>query len=346
MSGRLRIIRLIEYIAAALLFALAFWGIHYTADWDTYANMFANDMYPNSDIAFGALTYLLKACGIYDYRVLFHIHVLLMALLYPLLFVKMRENPFFYVLLFVVINYVPVANQIRYYVAFPLAFLSIYYFVNEKYIRFAIIALLAICFHKTMLAIIALCAVFYLLVARKWNHNMGFICFAAGNILLMILLVNPEFVTNDYFEEYIPYMDMSSTFAGGLYNSLPSLLGLFSVFFVHRFLYKRKIRLIKKRKYKYLLTCSLATSVFLLVGFWIQILVHRMIFPLAVVWIVFLLYVYRNSKDRYLRRLIPFLAGFNILFIILHQTLIPMIVFHSGSIFSPELIKTISSYYL
>ena len=339
-----------KYICAVVLFCLAFWGITYTADWAGYEYAFNNDTSIKNDYALLLIINILKSHGIFEFRVAYRVHIALMSFLFPLVFIKLKKNPIPLTILFVVLTYVPLANQIRFYVAFPLAILSFLYFTNRKYVTSAVLCVLSVGFHSIILILLFLLIFYYCYIRKNDNSRRNYLYFSIG--IVFILLVSPllSYMPEDFYESYVAYSESGaiSSFIGGLYTLIPILFILVIVFSVDRKARHIMPNFISKHNTMYysLKTLSVATAILIPLGFKMQIFVNRFISPLLVFQIIFLLYIQKYSAKENKRINTSGWVVAIILVEILWQTLVPYLMHLSSSPINPELLLTLRSYQL
>lgn len=213
----------ISYFFVFFLFIAVYWGVTYTADWVNYESFFDGKQ-ESRDIGFAYLTELFNDLDA-DYIVLFRFHIVLMAGAF-LHFMRKINAPAWILIVFLFINYVALGNQIRYYVALPLTFLALYEYVIKKnpftYLLFTIASVLM---HFSIL-IFHLCffIVYYL---SLYLHNRLLFFIYVVNIVGFFLLVSGL----GFQERYVEYLseERTSTWIGGIYNFLPSLISILSI---------------------------------------------------------------------------------------------------------------------
>ena len=339
---------LFKYVLAVFLFAVSFWGITYTSDWINYEYYFNNYLTMKSDIASFLIFDYLKQHQ-YDYRVAFRVHIAIMSFLYPLVFVKMRQNPIPYTLILIIFLYVPIANQIRYYVALPLVLLAFISFYERKFIWSAIWLLLGISFQFTTIVLLSILLVYYFVIVRKRRFQRHLYYFSGGIILVVILSPLLSFFPEDMINDYSKYTNTEniSSFIGGLYTMIPKLLALCFLFTTHKKVKHYYTDVIRRneRMYYLLWTFSVATAVLIPLGFSIQILVHRFISPMLVFQVMYFAYI---GKNRTVRNNLHTNAMISVILLVtlLWQTLLPYSLHISRTPISTELLMILQSYQL
>lgn len=341
--------RVIQFIIAVSLFCFAFWGVTYTADWAGYEMYFDNGMDIKEDIGSIFLFTVLKDYGFDDYRVAFRVHIFLMGLFFPLLYIKLGLNPIPYTVLLVVFTYVPLANQIRYYVAFPAAILSLIYYTEKRYLISIAFVLLAFAFHRTTL-ILAILLLFYdIYTGRHYSYSRHnkYVSYGllAGFVFLLVLYPRLGSRLGDY-SSYTNESQVSSVL-GGLYNLIPCLLGVGTVLFYNRLVNRYHTTIISYNclRYRQLILLSVATCILIPISLRMQILNSRMVLPFFTIWIAFLVYIQRTGKRLNKNVSTSGVVFFLIAVMILHQTILPYLLGLSEVPISMELLLTLSSYH-
>jgi hypothetical protein len=339
-----------RYLVAVIIFALGFWGVTYTSDWEGYEYYFNNDLTMKSDLASFLIFNYLRQHHILDYRVAFRVHILLMSLLYPLLFTKLKQNPIPYTVLFVFFFYVPVANQIRYYVAFPLAILSIVYMSKRKIVPSLITGFLAVSFQLTICVLLVVYLAYQAFVIRPRRFSRNLVFYLSGVVLAFLVLPIMSYMPQSFIEDYQAYSNEEalSSFVGGLFTMAPKLLSLAILFSTHIMILRKapSIIAVNTRLYYTIWSLSVATSVLIPLGFTMQIFVNRFVAPMLVFQVLYLSYV--NHLARKIG--VSFYAPAKILLILgvtfLWQTVVPYWLHIISTPLDPELLMILNSYSL
>ena len=213
----------ISYFFVFFLFIAVYWGVTYTADWVNYESFFDGKQ-ESRDIGFAYLTEFFNDLDV-DYIVLFRFHIVLMAGAF-LLFMRRINAPAWIVAFFIVLYYVPLGNQIRFYVALPLTFLALYeYVIKKNLFLYFVLTGVSVLMHFSIL-VFQLCffIVYYL---SLYLHNRLLFFILVVNIIGFFLLVSGL----GFQERYVDYLseERTSTWIGGIYNFLPSLISILSI---------------------------------------------------------------------------------------------------------------------
>lgn len=284
----------ISYTLVFFIFIAVFWGVTYTADWVNYESFFTGKQ-ESRDIGFAYLTDVFNNLDA-EYQILFRFHIVLMAAAYLLFFSRIRASAWI-IAFYVVINYVALGNQIRYYVALPLTFLALYEFVIKRnslyYLLFTVVSVLM---HFSIL-VFQLCffLVYYLsLYFRRSLLSVIIVVNIVGFFLLMSGL--------GFQERYVAYLseDRTSTWIGGLYNILPSLISILCLLMIRRYIDLEKSFICYDDSenvascyddydevFDFLFVLSVSTSLLILPSLQMQILCNRFIFACLPVWLAF-----------------------------------------------------------
>ena len=331
------------YILSVLFFIIALWGVTYTADWAGYEMSFENEL-ERKDLAFGFIGKLLGNFGYYDYQSVFRAHVILMGVLFPAFILRWQKKPLIISALFIVLFYVPLANQIRYYVAFPLALLALQALICDKNkFLFLFFFIIAFAFHSSILFfIIVVCFYNYILVKRKnlvvdilmVNIFMGFVFFFGLKYLIAIV---------GDFSVYLTADNQVSTLAGGVYSAFPYMIAVALVIYIHNRIKEKYPLLLTDKSYMFLFVLCTATSLLFTISFKTQIVRHRFINPIFLIWMIYFVFVAMNVKSKYLKRLSYSSIVTVIVLIVLWQTIVPYYLGISKTIIDQDLILTLNS---
>ena len=105
-------------------------GITYTADWYMYEYMYEQED-DTTDFVFYSLSKLFNKLRL-PYDNLFIFHLISTLLIYFFLITKFTRNYFYVFLVYILLDYVHLTNQIRYYLGFPILLTGFYYLFYKK----------------------------------------------------------------------------------------------------------------------------------------------------------------------------------------------------------------------
>lgn len=280
--------RILVDIIAFLLFVLAYWGVTYTNDWYTYEWVFNGDL--ESDFFITQMSLVFVSLGL-EYRDLFRLHILLIGFLFVVLSRKFKASSIGLVFLLLLTNYVAIGNQIRYYMAFPLALWSLYEGCYKKRpVLYVLLAVLSVLCHKGVILFHALFWAYMIL--KKWFRSSFLFIWICVNIFGVFFIFSLPSLGNEHFSVYAGE-GMVSSFLGGVFSNLIAFFALWFVFITNKRMEKSGS---SDQLNSFLYNISVASSLVLLSSCFIQIIGTRMIRSLLPVWII---YLYKsNSSDR------------------------------------------------
>ena len=286
-----------SYVLVFIIFLLAYWGVTYTADGKGY-EMFFQGKLESRDKGFEFLALLFDNLG-YGYSYLYRFHIVCMALFY-ILFLKCVKSPPYILIAFLIVNYVALGNQIRFYVALPLSYIALYELgVKRKYISYLLLSGLSIMFHSTLI-ILHGCVLLYCFIINRRFSKRTVIMVLLSNMFIWLILHKGLSVA----EQYGSYLskDGASSTGGGVYNLVPSLIAFLVIYALKRQLqscsnYDATLRFI------YVL--SFSTSMLLLISIHVQIFANRFISSCFLVWLTYCISakVYLPKSKKYLANL-------------------------------------------
>ena len=220
---------------------------------------------------------------------LYRLHIIGIGFLYSLVFMRLRLNPLLALFIVITLYYVPIGNQIRFFMAFPLVILSLYRFVRKHYVRCLIGMVLAVLAHKTAVILCGVYVIAYLLSKR--SIALQKYCIFIANIVLAVLwhfsyLFDPK---------YADYQYNVSSIWGGIYNSVVYIIPLYLVFRTNKTI-QQVSGGVSASFYRYLYAMSIGTSGFILAGLSLQILTNRFIATLVPIWLAYFIYCGTNCN--------------------------------------------------
>lgn len=296
-------------IIALFLLILAFWGLTYTADWEGYQLNYDGKVdYRDSLITY--LSALSLSQGL-DFRSFYRIQCILLSLIYVLAIRRLNANSLVMVVVLVLLDYVPVANQIRYYLAFPLSIIALYELILKKRIvLYLLLSTLAILSHSSIILLhLSFGSMF---VIHKYFPRYKYLLLIISNICVFYI-IQSNLIEID--EKYHNYFFQVASLKGGIYNSLTFILALCLIIRRKALLdrYKQNTELLN---FLFILTTSV--YLFFLSGMTYQIISNRLLGAMLPYTIIYLLYSDKelglnNHKEVY----------YLVLFSLLHTFVLP-----------------------
>ncbi len=282
-----------QYIFAYFIFVFLFVGLNYTADWGWYVS-FLDSPYLCPDILFRFIAECLQ--GSVSFTWVYKTHILLMGMLYLILIRRTVDFPFIAVL-YAIDIYLYMANQIRFYFAWPIILLSIYSFYKKEYVLFVVLAVIAVFSHKSV--ILLLPAVFLC------DFILCHVRFEKALFLLtsMSILIGSftwfDFGSGFGFNQIYAYQRIAEniTFIGAIYNQIPYFVCLTVIICVHQFILKVKQNVLEDRIYRYLLILSLTPVIFVGISFYLIVFSQRFSQSMTLVWFMYLYWCYRKYSN-------------------------------------------------
>ena len=323
----------IRYLVAIIIISIAFWGIHYTSDWEGYVRAFYNTDF-SRDLAFSFLSNLFVKYG-FDFRDLFHFHILLMAILYSSLYKNIGINIIYFALLTLIIGYVGMGNQIRYYVAYPLTLIACFYYYERKFLYSLVCVVLAVMFHYTVFIIYVL----FLLMncIRFWNKKKQFFLIIFLNIVIYFIMYRSNFMVENQYDSY-KNVENTSSVMGGLFNLSPLLIPLY---------YMRKISNADMTNHiiDFLFLLIASSLPLFLLSIYMQIFGSRMMMALLPVYFGYFTLIRQQTSSLYIRRNCIKAIRLTFIYFVFWRFIVPITTGVNGSVMM-EMEMMISSYYL
>ena len=305
-------------IAALIVILLFTAGISSNADWKMYYYFFKLEN-EKTDVMFVLLSKLFNTLGL-AYKDLYVFHIVSIVGLFFVLSLKYTRNAFYVVLLYSMLDYVHLTNQIRYYFGFPIFMLGLYYLFSKKtYTVSVLLIILALLFHKGLFILLLFIPIFYLVPPGGFIRMMLLLSVALTVLVVMVVRLGVG-LSLEHFDSYLG-REYEASVVGGLFNALPYLIYLAFILTEHYRMNRRYPDLLKDTKNVILMKLSFFPLVFLPASFLLQILGHRYIMPFSVFWIIYYLRLIRNlpERTRFLKMLlfsaVHFAALFSIYFL-------------------------------
>ena len=317
------------------VFILLFFGIHYTADWENYEYFILNpEVCP--DYLYRYFVYIFSDYEI-GYGFLFKIHVLLMALVYVFLARLIIAIPEISIIYAIEI-YLLMANQIRFYLAWPLMLLAIYVFYRKKYILFIILSVISVLSHQAT-AIVIVVVLVCDFVFRRLSFGK-FLCLLLSLSAFLTFFIC--FCLDDERINHYKMLHSQATILGGMWNELPFVICILIVARIHNIVLSVRPYVCHDIKYRYLFCLSMSVVLFLGVGFYLQTCIQRYVESMLLIWMMYIIYCYRIIQIKRFKmefiQLFFIVIGISPIFSLLYYVL-------TGKDYSiDELIKMFSSY--
>lgn len=273
-------------IVALCIFCFLLLGIRYTDDWYGYDYFFENPE-ASPDLLFKYLASYFGAIDL-EYFKLFQFHILIIGICFSFFISRFSRFPIVILISYLLISFVPVVNQIRYFLAFGLFLVAVYfYIICKKKIISLFLLIIAALSHFAIVPLFILFFIFSRLQNIALKKIFNFFIFLAVIIKVVYSLLMS--MISGHFSAYVEG-DVLSSFSGGFY-----LTGPIFIIYIFLFTYYKKVgiripALLNDFKFKFLFILSIYTSPLLLIGFTSQVVVHRYISVFTIVWLVFILY--------------------------------------------------------
>ncbi len=278
-------------LALSLFFTL---GLHYTADYDMYYFMFKTE-YMETDILYQYLTSVFKENSL-TFHDLHAFHILTATLLFYFIISRFSTNFFYVFLVYIVLDYVHFANQIRYFLGFPLMIIALYSFVKKRYFFGIVLSIVASLSHSSLIVLITFLPLWYFV---KKKYFLKVILILSGICLLIVFLLFSLGIGRqiDHFGEYFK-QDGVSSFLGGALNGIPYIIMLTVLYFESRKYIKNKPECFKNPKFAFLYTITFYTILFVPASFFMQIAGHRYVMPFMIFYVIFYLFLIEDDSRK------------------------------------------------
>jgi hypothetical protein len=265
-------------------------------DWSGYEAMFYGKI-DIPDLMFNWLSELFHRFN-WEFRSLYQIHIILTALFYALFISRFFKNGYLILFFIIVTNYVAMGNQIRYFLSFSIFLNALYYLYLKRYIIHILLMMLAILSHSTICFLFSV--VYLFLIFRKIIvGRMVLACLLINLVSLIFLGILSDYIIKEKMMTYL-LPTWTSSIRGGLFNLLPSFICFLGAVDLCRTMTKRGY--MQNPLLSFIFTASIASFSFVMLGVWYQVIAHRLVAPMIILWIIFILLSKGYSNSPYIKR--------------------------------------------
>lgn len=257
-------------------------------DWEIYKSTFEG-YYQSNDYMFNAMSEFFSNRG-YEYLLLYQIHILAMGICFIFFASKFNStNTFVIISIYLLLQFVPLSNQIRYFVSFSFFLLSIYFLIIKgNKILFVLFIVLSLLSHSGIVLMFPFLYFYYKIKNEKFIKTVliSSIVFAAifWIVYKTALIIFSQFAS--YFES-----EMISSMAGGVFDNFIWFIWIIYIVNNNKRLDKDfSMEISQDNNYQLLYKLSLFTIIFIPTSFFLQIISHRYVASCIIVWVSYLLY--------------------------------------------------------
>jgi hypothetical protein len=293
------LVKITGIILASILFYILLFNVTDNSDWGPYEDMFYGNK-DSSDFLFNYLSNLFYKNRL-DYSNLYQLHIALMGIGFIYFASRFNFSAVFSVItIYLMLQLIPLSNQIRYYVAFAFFLISAYNFiVTKNYIIFAIFATISFLSHSGILFMYPFIYLYYSIDSDIFLKKM--IVFSLITGMSLYILVKIDFNFSNNLDFYLDSENVSS-FMGGVYNILIWVFWLIYIYFNNKKLtMSSSYFLYSDVKYQFLYKLSLYSIIFIPIGLSIQIFAHRYVFASIIIWLSYIFYALEYENDLFQR---------------------------------------------
>jgi hypothetical protein len=296
--GEIKLYKKVIFIFSLLAFYFFFIGIRDSADWDMYDSVFAYEEI-ETDILFRYFSLLALALG-YTFTDLYKLHILIYGFFFVKFISRFTQNILLVLGFYVFIAYVPLANQIRYYLALSLFLNGLYVFYFGLKKRSYVYFIFSVLSHSSMVVLFA-----FLFIEKRIAFSdyvkkcliLSLIIFFGFNFINAVGLLN----ILGKFKTYALEVELVSSFLGGVFNEFPFIVILASLYFWIQNVIIKIPQLVEDKVFVFLYKLTFFSIIFIPISFNIQVLGHRYVQAFFIVWLCLFVYVlnYIKTKQAY-----------------------------------------------
>lgn len=324
------LVKILSIFFGFFIFYILLFNVTDNSDWENYEAIF-NGYTQSKDVLFNLISAYFAANG-YEYQIVYKVHIFLMCTSFIFIITRFSTHHVFTVIsVYLLLQLIPLSNQIRYFVAFSFFLISAYELIFSKsIILFLIFSLLSILSHTGVLLMFPFIYIYYRINIENYLRKL--ILFS---MIFSILVFVVYKIALWLFSQYTPYFetDLLSSVRGGIFNNLVLVLWILYVFFRNKSLLRLKqSEITEDTKYQFLYKLSLYPIIFIPTGTILQIISHRYVAASIIIWVIYILYSMKYNdkvKDRFVQ-LSLFLSLVIVSFIYIY--LLPEFLFGTSNI--------------
>lgn len=215
MKKSLSSVNTFSFFVSLLIYALAFFYVTDNADWANYEFYYYNpDSASDLDLFFRRASSFFLSNG-WPYIYLYRFYIILAGLLFSLFSSKFTSKSWIVIFVFVLVFYIPLCNQIRYFLAASSILVAFQYLIEKRYVKHLLFILLGFFSHQAIIVNILVFYLFYFFWEYIRSRLFSFILLC--NIAIFLL----ENVLSAFFSDrFLVYfnVDNQSTLLGGLFR--------------------------------------------------------------------------------------------------------------------------------
>ena len=284
-----RFTTIIVGILCFCLYWFVFGGVTETTDWSGYEFIFENDEFP-IDFTFRFLSSQTKLLGL-KYIDLYQFHVFLTGALLIFFISRFTSNIFFVTTFLILILFIPLANQIRFFLSLSLFINAIYFLcIKRNKSLFLFLATLSVLTHIAIVPLLMFCKLYFIKKNEKYLKAVILISILSTILIAVLFSVSgvmQEISLRENLDAYVQD-EYATSFLGSLFQVVPILVFVIFIF-TNKIYFIEKINHFKDEKLKFLYRLTIFSFLFIPASFFTQIILFRYCISLSFVWILLIL---------------------------------------------------------
>lgn len=336
----IKLYKKIIFIFSLLVFYVFFYGITDTADWGMYNGFFEYEEI-ETDILFRYLKLLTLALG-YTFEELFKLHILLYGYFFVKFISRFTQNILLILGFYILVAYVPLANQIRYYLALSLFLNGLYLFYFNEKKKSYLFFILSLLSHSSMVVLLTFLIVEKRIVFSDYIKKcilLSLLIFFGYNFIVSFGLL--DFLGK--FKVYLISSELVSGTLGGILIEFPYIVTLVCLYFWLQKIIEKAPHIMEDKVFIVLYKLTFFSIIFIPISFNIQIIGHRYVHAFFIVWLCLFVYTnhYIKSKENDIKNFI--LLSVFVIFLVYFNYFFLGMVFGEKSSYYLEFVKSYNS---
>jgi len=336
----IKLYKKIIFIFSLLAFYVFFYGITDTADWGMYDSLFKYEEI-ETDFLFRYLSLLTFALG-YSFEDLFKLHILIYGYFLVKFISRFTQNTLLVIGFYVLVAYVPLANQIRYYLALSLFLNGLYFFYFNEKKKSYLFFILSLLSHSSMVVLFS-----FLIVEKR----IAFSEYVKKCLLLsLFIFFGYNFIVSfgilDFlgkFKVYLISSELVSGIFGGIFNEFPFIVILTSLYFWIQSVIKRIPYILEDKIFIFLYKLTFFSIIFIPISFNMQVIGHRYVQAFFIVWLCLFVYTLNFIKSKAANIKYFIILSLYLIFLLYYNYFFSRIVLGENSSYYIEFIKSYNS---
>jgi len=291
----IKLYKKVIFIFSLFVFYVFFFGVTDSADWGMYDSLFKYEEI-ETDFLFRYLTLLTVALG-FSFTDLYKLHILIYGYFFVKFISRFTQNILLVLGFYIFIGYVPLANQIRYYLALSLFLNGLYLFYFQEKKKSYLLFILSLLSHSSMVVLFS-----FMIIENRFSFSdyvkkcliLSLIVFFGFNFIVSFGLLD---VLGKY-KAYILQTELVSGIFGGFFTEFPFIVTLIFLYYWIQGVIKKRPDILEDQVFVFLYKVTFFSIIFIPISFNMQVIGHRYVQAFFLVWLCLFVYTLNIVKTK------------------------------------------------